>query len=277
MHDYTAQILKTLRKFYGVNQRQMATIIGITQGTMSKLEAGQLGLSAIQWISLCSKYSLNPSIIETGRIEALSEIKIDINKNQAPEGFKVDKKFKFLMGSSVRTVYPFVKFMNCKIGVEKSNEFFKSIGIDPDYFVIQNLPINLKIIEEIFNYLIKKGLISMKNMEEILSVVPASEVHDYALSHLNFKNDPELNLKKFTKNISNLYEQNSIYEFVGDTNCYIKVRDNNHVSELSLNADFVKFRQGYNLTHFNKLSPILLSDHRFQTTQEDHGWNLKIA
>jgi DNA-binding XRE family transcriptional regulator len=277
MKDHTPIILRSLRKYYGINQVQLAQVIGVSQGTLSKLEAGILELSAPQWINLCQKYRLDPIVINTGRIEALENIKIDINAKEIPGNFKVAKNYQLLMGSTVRTVYPFDKYMENKIGVEKTREFFKEKKIDPDYFTIQNLPVNIKIIEDIFNYLSNRGFININNTAEILSVVPASEVHKYVLSKISSDNNPDKNFKKFTQDISELYEQNSIYTFEGDKDCFIKVRDSLHLGELNLGDEFSKFREVFNLSHFNKISPLLFSDLKFQTQSEDGGWNIAAA
>ena len=107
-------------------------------------------------------------------------------------------------------------------------------------------------------------------------MVPASEVHEHILSQLNKNAEPDKNFKKFTKSISDLYEVNSDYSFEGDQNCYVKVRDNNHLSELDLSDDFSQFREVYNLSHFNKLSPLFLSNYQFETTKQSHGWDIRV-
>ena len=276
LQDKTPEILRALRKYYGINQVQLSQIIGVSQGTMSKLEAGILDLSATQWVFLCQKYNLDPTIISTGRIEAFDNIKINPNSSEKFGNFKINKRYQYLMGSTNRAVYPFVKFLERKAGEKKTQEFFKAIKVDRDYFTIQNLPINILIIEDIFNYLIKLGLVSTSNVGEILNMVPASEVHEHILSQLNKNAEPDRNFKKFTKSISDLYEVNSEYTFEGDKDCYIKVRNNAHLSELELSSDFSLFRESYNLSHFNKLSPLFLSNYQFETSQQTQGWDIKV-
>lgn len=274
MKDHTPIILRSLRKYYGISQEHLAHVLSTSQGTLSKLEAGALELSASQWINLCQKYGLDPIVISSGRIEALENLKIDIHQAEVPGCFKVSKKYQLLMGSTVRTVYPFIKFMENKIGEKKTREFFYSKQVDPDYFTIQNLPINIKIIEDIFSYLSDQGLISSGHTSEILSVVPASEVHKNILSSMKSQSMPDYNFKKFTKKIASLYEQNSQYYFEGDKDCFVKVRDNPHMKEFGLGSEFLKFREEFNLSHFNKVSPLLFSPMNFKVQAEDGGWNL---
>lgn len=277
MQDKTPEILRALRKYHGINQVQLSQIIGVSQGTMSKLEAGILDLSATQWVYLCQKYNLDPTIISTGRIEAFDNIKIDPNCSNSYGNFKINKRYQYLMGSTNRTVYPFIKFLERKAGPEKTNEFFKAIKVDRDYFSIQNLPINILIIEDIFNYLVKLGLISIGNVGEILKMVPASEVHEHILSQLSKSSEPDKTFKKFTKSISDLYEVNSHYEFEGNDDCFVKVRNSNHMSEFDLSDEFCVFREAYNLSHFNKLSPLFLSNYKFETSSIENGWDIRIT
>lgn len=278
MLDKTPEILRAIRKYYGINQIQLSQIIGVTQGTMSKLESGLLGLSATQWVSLCQKYNLDPTIISTGRIEAFENVVIKPGSSSTFGNFKVNKRYMYLMGSTNRTVYPFVKFLEKKAGEEKANEFFKGIKVDRDYFTIQNLPINILIIEDIVSYLVRLGLISTSNVGDILSAVSVSEVHEHALKNLNLtNNDPDKNFKKFTKAISSLYEVNSNYSFEGTSDCYIKVRDNDHMSEFNLSDDFNNFRQQYNLSHFNKISPLFGLNNHLKSKQESSGWNIGVT
>lgn len=277
MIDYTPEILRAVRKYYGINQVQLAQIIGVTQGTLSKLESGLLALSATQWVSLCQRYGLDPAIISTGRIEAFDAVKLNPISSATYGNFKVNKRYQYLMGSTNRTVYPFIKFLERKASPEKVTEFFKGIKVDRDYFTVQNLPINILIIEDILAYLIKLGLISNSNVGELLSVVPASEVHEHLLKQMKLNSAPDKSFKSFTKSISSLYEVNSNYSFEGDKDCYIKVRDNEHMSELNLSDDFNSFRELYNLSHFNKLSPLFLSDYKFTSKKEASGWNIEVT
>jgi len=277
MRDYTPQILRAIRKYYGVNQAPFSEVLEVKQGTLSKIEAGQLEISARQWINVCTKYHLDPNIITTGRIEALENIKINPISKKRYGNFKVDSSYQLLMGSTVRTVYPILKFMASKVGTQVTAEFLKSKKIDPDYFIIQNLPINIKIIEDIFNFLNQRALISIGNVKEILTTTRTSEVHGYALSQINTGHDDNKNFQSFTKKISQLYEDNSTYSFEGDKKCYIRATDNETLKALNIGEEFNQFRSIYNLSHFNNLSPVLFSDKRFKVQSTDKGWNIAVA
>ena len=79
MQDYTAKILKAIRKYYGISQIDLSKKLGIRQGTLSKLESNLLELSARQWIEFCTEYKLDPNIIITGKIHEIDKIKLKID------------------------------------------------------------------------------------------------------------------------------------------------------------------------------------------------------
>lgn len=274
---YTSSILRALRKYYGIGQLEMAKIIGSRQGTVSKLEAGVLELSAHQWISLCQNFNLDPLSLHTGRIEALDNLEINPHTSVIPGRFKISPRYQHLMASTVRTAYPLIKYMEKKIGRVKLIAFMKEKNIDPDYFIIQNLPLNIRVIEDIFLYLTKKGFLNPRTATEILDIAPPSELHQYMLLKLNHINKAETKFKRITKEISTLYEQNNSYIFEGDKKCFVKIEDNLHLKELSLSSEFNQFRKIYILSHFNNISPCLSLHTQFTASKGLNKWGLEIA
>jgi transcriptional regulator with XRE-family HTH domain len=277
MENNAGKILRAIRKYYGINQIPFSEELGVRQATLSRIESGKLELSAHQWVSIVDKYDLDARCLTSGKIEQLEPIKINVHNNDQYGNFRISNKYMHLRGSTVRTVYPFIKFMENKIGYNATEEFLKSLNVDPDYFVIQNLPINIKIIEDIFDFLEKRSLISVKKYKEILEIVKPSDAHSYFLKSIGETGDPDNNFKKLTKFVGQHYEINSKYIFEGDKGCFIKARDNSHLNELDLKDEFNKFRSLYNLSHFNKISPLLFSNRKFDLVSQHGGWDLVVA
>lgn len=274
MERTSGKILRAIRKYHGITQMDFCQILGFKQGTLSRLESDKLELSAYEWLMICSKYNLDPLTLQSGIIESFENIKISPESNEVVGNFKLANKYQLYMGSTNRTLFPFIRLMEENIGEEKTREFYKELGVDSDYFVIQNLPINIKIIEDTFNFLVKRGVISEKSINKIFQVTPTKDIHHLTIDLLAKTKDPELKFKKLTKIVHDHFEQNSLYKFEGHKNCYIQVRDNNFISELSLSSEFVNFREIYNTFHFNNLAPLFLAKHNFSSQKVSGGWNI---
>lgn len=277
MKDFSPTIIRVLRKYYGISQVRLAKTLGVGQGTISKIESGRLELSAHQWVTLCTLYKIDPTAIVTGRVEALENLAIDPYQNLMPLDFKMPERYKRLMGSTVRTVFPFLEFVRVKFGSEKLSSLLEKLDVDPDYFVVQNLPINIKIIEDIFEILSSSGKLTVKNVPELLNNVPASEVHCYALESISKRTSPKNRMKAFIKSIPKLYEVNTCYDFQGEKKCFISTFDNIHLRELNLSNDFKRFRQLYGLSSFQSLAPLLNLDYKFKTVRKRKGWDLAVC
>ncbi|MBL6989266.1 MAG: helix-turn-helix transcriptional regulator [Bacteriovoracaceae bacterium] len=62
-NEYVANNIRTARHAKRITQTSLAHRIGVNQSTISKIEAGKLGVSAFQWVQICSFLDINVSII----------------------------------------------------------------------------------------------------------------------------------------------------------------------------------------------------------------------
>ncbi|MGB0454397.1 MAG: helix-turn-helix domain-containing protein [Bacteriovoracaceae bacterium] len=69
----TGQLLKAVRAMKGINQSQLATILKISQSKISKIESGNLELSAIEYVGLCRYADINFDCIEKGYIDVFHQ------------------------------------------------------------------------------------------------------------------------------------------------------------------------------------------------------------
>lgn len=278
MQDNTGKILRALRKYHGINQIEFAQLLDCNQSTLSRIEMGVLELTAMQWLNLVERYHLDARCITTGKIEQLDPIKFNLKKSPKYGSFKkMPKRYDTLRGSTVRSVYPFLKFISHKLGEEKKNELLTSLKLDPDYFVIQNLPISILAIQDIFLAIEEKGLISIDNYQEILNHNDISDTHSFFLESLKVSSAGEVAFKKLTKFVASHFEINSNYEFIGDKKCFVKATNQSFLKELKLDDTFEKFRSLYNLSHFDKLAPLLKWDGSFKLNNLNDGWEIACA
>src|SRR5690606_27985949 len=113
--------------------------------------------------------------------------------------------------------------------------------LDPDYFVIQNLPINILFFQEMYNHLKDKKLVSPSNINKIMKVDPSLNGHGAkALSFLSNQNIAG-KFKKYLDLIPNLYGNCNQFTFVGKKDCFIQIRDNKILDKFKLAEDFNNF------------------------------------
>lgn len=66
----TARVLREVRKKLGFTQNQIASALGVSQGTLSKMEAAKAEPSAIQWLRFCVMTGTAPESLIRGRAKA---------------------------------------------------------------------------------------------------------------------------------------------------------------------------------------------------------------
>jgi hypothetical protein len=272
MNNYSSQIVRAVRKYYQIKQVDFAPVLSTTQSALSKIEAGLLELSASQWLAVCDRYTLDPRSLFTGKIENLGERKFGLQDASRVGGFEIPSEYSFLMGSSVRTAYPILKFMKLKLSEKKFNSFIEASGFDADYFVIMNNPLNIKFIEHCVSYLISEGILTQTNIHTIIEGAKFKDIHSSIFSDLWISKDIDSGTKRMLSKIKHSYEQNTSYEFLGGKD-YVEATDQEFLKEMKLSSEFNQFRQKYNLTHFLELDNLLTSRRNFFTSKETkNGW-----
>lgn len=278
MDNQSNLIIKALRKYYGSTQAEFANFLGVSQGALSKIEAGKLEVSAFQWISICENYKINPSALVSGVINTDKVKASESAQRKYFRSFKVPKRYSNYAESTVRTAYPFIKFMQEKLGNNAFKEFLKLKGFEQEYFVVLDNPVNLLFINDIVEALIEKNVLNRNNLNELFGFFPIHEIHAYVLEDVQYSTNIQTALVKLIASISQHYERNTQYEFIGEQNCYIQARDADHVSELGINESFKSFRKYYNAKYFeyicNKLRPETMN---FNSRATSGGWDVIYA
>lgn len=273
MKNNSSLILRALRKYFEITQVNFAALIGVSQSALSKIEAGALELSAYQWVVICEKFKIDPKSLFTGKIEQLGDSKVSLNDTFSVGSFKIPRQYSYLTGSTVRSAYPLLKYMNLKIGEKKSHEFLKHLGFDPDYFIVMNNPLNLIFTQDLMNFLSSEKVLNAREIPKIIETAKFSDIHSSILSELTHANTLALATKKLLQRVKSSYELNTSYEFVGESE-YVVAKDQDHVGEFKLSAEFNKFRQIYNLSHFESLNNLVNPESKlcFQSKATSSGW-----
>lgn len=278
MKDYSSNITRALRKHYSITQKDFCDLIKVSQGTLSKIEAGLLSLSATQWVYMCDHFKVPPTALLTGKIEALKEdTKIELTSAKKVGTFKIPKQYSTHMGSTVRTVFPILNFINSTLGEQATKDLLKKLEVDPDYFIIQSHPVSLMLVNDIVQAVIDKGILTQRNIADILKASSTSEVHSYLLDQMGKPKKPQAFFKNLTSFIAHHYEINSTYKFNGDDKCLIRVEDNLHLQEMNLSDDFTAFRESFNTIHFQNLSDHFSFEGEIKSIKTDKGWDIAYS
>lgn len=272
MNNYSFQIMRAVRKFYQVKQVDFAPIIQTSQSALSKIESGILELSASQWLAICEKFSLDPRCLFHGKIENLGDRKIKVQDLRDVGGYQIPEQYSHMMGSSVRTAYPLIKFMRMRLGDKVTGDYLKSTGFDPDYFLIMNNPLNLKFIEHLVLFLISKGVLSLSNVGSIIELTSFKDIHSSVVN--DFGNSPSIDTaaKKLLARVKLSYEQNTFYEYEGGKN-FVVAKDESFIKDFKLSSEFNSFRQNFNLAHFQGLNEFVNEgQNTFKSKTISDGW-----
>lgn len=127
-------IMKTIRINHGLDQKTMAKKIGITQSTLSKYENLEMKPDITVWFDFCFTYDLVPDCFtENGFVE-----KVDVEENRLLELCRSKKYFDAEI-TNISLIIPIISYVD-KQHQTKVKNFYKEIGIKPEFFrVRQNL------------------------------------------------------------------------------------------------------------------------------------------
>ena len=205
-----AKVLRASRKMKGVGQQELASTLGVSQSLLSKMENGIIIPSAPVWFYICKFLEIQSDSGIKGYIDRRKESEVS-NTNRLGS-FRIPEKYSYLQGSMTRTSRPFLLYFAQRVGEKKTNEFIKGKKIDPDYFVILDVPLNINFNLDILRTLIASGNLKKKDIPEIASLMKTSFMHGELSSDYENEKDPRELLKALERNILK-YDGNWKYSF----------------------------------------------------------------
>ena len=157
-----AKIFKSMRLLLGLHQSDFGVILGVTQGTISKIEAGSMQCDLIIYFKLSLMLSfLDPCCVQNGAVELLN---YQFNK----KGSNLAPSFDFENEPSIfeiRRIRPLYDYLEKKHPKELSI-FLKKNGIRSEIFCILNHPVTAPLADSFFSFL-KSVNITIKNLQLI--------------------------------------------------------------------------------------------------------------
>lgn len=260
---YTGTILRAIRLYYNYTQSDFAAILGVSQASLSKLEAHQVGLSADQWIGLCMKFSLDPHCLTTGIIQA-------IPRNINGSGYRLPKIYSANHMATVRYIYPLIKLMKKILGESYYEKFLKDNKIDSSYFTILSNPINANIIQLFFLDLYKHRNLNNDIFNELLALLSHEENYPALIKNL----DRNLSIEEKYQAIFTLFRKH----FNQDIDFMLNYADGPIASSLSNTeeaSDFgSKFKMDYLAAFANSFDYTDTPQWNLKVERIDSGWGL---
>jgi len=262
-----ARIFRCARKHLGLTQVDICQELGVSQSTLSKIEAAKLMPSASQWIDFCSLAGISPSTaLKTGYIDHGLPAKLS---RAGESNFRIPKKYREFRGSKARAVLPFLIFFEQNYGEEKLQDFLKSKKMDGDFFFNLDAQINIQFTKDIIEQILKDKKIKINNLHKITQLSGEKRVHG-KMHSLYDKNQNEKKLiSTFIQNLKK-YDCNFNYKLVdqSESQSYVSVLPAEHMEQFNYAKDqdfktFInKYRESYWSDFFKTYShqkPLLVS------------------
>lgn len=204
----TGRIIRAGRKSHGWTQIEVAKTLGITQGALSKMEAGKLIPSVQQWFEFCRSGSIPFDSLFFGYLDRLQPV--TLQESISNQNFKINEIYTEYAGSTARSLFPLIGWAEQKLGPEKINSLWKALGVDPDYFVDLSNPINFRFFADFTALLKSEGLFKKSDFQKITR--PLSDGKNHGLLNQTYQQD--LSVEPLFKTVfsnSSMYEVNFNY------------------------------------------------------------------
>lgn len=148
MKNNIALIFKATRKFHGLQQTEFSAILGITQGSVSKIEAATMATELELWFRFLDAFNINNAFsCYFGGFELPSKSFNRLDKGGADlaPGYNIQQKEIFQI-KHIRPLYDYL-YKKQLAGLEG---YLKESRIKPEIFSILNHPISLEFVEDFF-------------------------------------------------------------------------------------------------------------------------------
>lgn len=149
-----ANIFKATRKFNGLRQAEFSAVLGVTQGTVSKIEAGNMPPDLGLWFKLLKIFHItDPYCFTYGGVE----YREDVFQSLKLDGAHLLPMFNFSKEKTifnVRQIRPIFDFL-IKNHSQVFEEFLKKFKIDIGVFYILNHPLTFNFADAFFSFLLE--------------------------------------------------------------------------------------------------------------------------
>lgn len=210
-----ALLFRAARKDAGYSQSDISKGLGISQGTLSKLENGVLTPSAPLWFEFCKMTKIPSDSLITGHIDhgiCLADKTFD-----SIGLFKVSRKYLVDRGTTVRSVLPFLIQARKEMGLVRLNKVLGQIGVDPDYFCNLDHSLSISFLFDLWKVFEAKKMLNKTAPTSFALHSRDPEVHGHRLVHEVLEMPRTQGFKKLVQKAP-VYERNFQYKILEEKN-----------------------------------------------------------
>ena len=194
INNSIAILFKSTRRFHRLQQTEFAAILGVTQGTISKIESGSMSPELALWFKFLRAFNIQDPYCFTYYGVEFNESAFQILKT---EGSALAPRFDFKNGNTIlnsRKLRPLYDYL-VKNHSKTFETFLKDNKIGKEIFFILNHPITTDLADKFFSFL-EENKINAKSV---------------SLLNLNFEHSLGRQMKDLsdTTNIFNIINEDS--------------------------------------------------------------------
>ncbi len=203
--DSVIKLIKVVRKLHKVGQVEMASILGVNQSSVSKIESGHAVLSLEGYTQFCLKFNipLNAHLLDYIDDMKFTDSSACMNLNHS---FKIDSRYCIFSSIAVREVRPLIEYSKHQFGETYLNKKLEEKKVDPLYFYKMDNVINPLFLVDFTNEIIKEKGIKLHDIFSSKYFYSPS-VHGNVYENLSSSNSAIEALEKYV-NVSPLYDCN---------------------------------------------------------------------
>lgn len=253
LKDRSALVFRSARKAAGYTQQELAKTLGIQQGTISKIEDGKLFPDLFTWFHFAEILKIAERSIERGYIEGLRLQPIEVQNESRVGRFKIPAKYAQAQGTSIKISKPAMLFAQKNIPAQASQELFREMGVDPDYFTDIRHQLNQQFSLDLFGKLVDGGYARKKNIEELVDYSLSIECNGSINESFRATGTFETLLGSYQSHYS-YYDADHVLKVDGTNQKKVSLvfQASDHVPTAQVSPDMIAFMKSYREKYFEK-------------------------
>lgn len=260
---------QAIRKSHGLSQVEFAQKLEISQAQISKIEKFKKKCDLELWIRFVNKFdilfeSIRYGIIFYTKMPELNVISYDHSS------FNISSKYLRNMGSTAKTCKPFIDIALNNLGVQKTIELLKKLGVELGYFFIASNQINILFLHDLVLELSRLRLLKL-NKGLNVSLDEFKKNFSNIVSALDFQRSESEVLDLWSNELNKSYDVNVNYCQTSEHEVLIKPAD--HISDFKLSEEFKIFQGYYYAENVNRITSLFSKESSsFETSRLEDSW-----